>query len=98
MINRIAYLLLTLATTSPVAHAQSLHPPVVVQPAASMQPASVQAATAAADSNIATTAVRALRELEAANDEMLKKQAATLERLEELEKAAEQIKIYTKRG
>ena len=36
--------------------------------------------------------------MKAANAEILKKQEATLLQLEEMGKAAEQIKIYTKRG
>ena len=36
--------------------------------------------------------------MKAANAEILKKQEATLLQLEEMAKAAEQIKIYTKRG
>jgi hypothetical protein len=36
--------------------------------------------------------------MKTANDEILKRQAATLLQLEEMEKAAEQIKIYSKRG
>jgi hypothetical protein len=39
-----------------------------------------------------------LQEMKAANDEALKKQAATLQTLDELQKAAELIKIYGKRG
>ena len=42
--------------------------------------------------------MQAILSLKAANEETLKKQAATIQLLEELEKAAEQIKIYSKRG
>lgn len=42
--------------------------------------------------------LRLLQELKTANEAILAKQAATLQQLEELEKAAEQIKIYSKRG
>ena len=39
-----------------------------------------------------------LQETMTANDEMLKKQEATLQQLDELEKAADQLKIFSKRG
>jgi hypothetical protein len=42
--------------------------------------------------------LKMLQEMKAANEETLRQQAATLEQLDELEKAAEQIKVYSKRG
>ncbi len=45
-----------------------------------------------------TIALRSLEAVKAANEELLKKQAATLQQLAELQKAAEQLKIYSKRG
>ena len=36
--------------------------------------------------------------MKAANAETLKKQETTLQQLDELQKAAEQIKVFTKRG
>ena len=42
--------------------------------------------------------LKALQEMKAANEETLRKQAATLEQLTELEKLADQIRIYTSRG
>ena len=39
-----------------------------------------------------------LQAMKAANEETLRKQAATLEQLDALEKEADQIKISTKRG
>jgi len=39
-----------------------------------------------------------LQELKTANEETLKKQAATLQQLDEIQKAVEQLKIYSKRG
>jgi hypothetical protein len=44
------------------------------------------------------SALKMLQEIKAANEETLRKQAATLEQLDVLEKEAEQLKIYTKRG
>jgi hypothetical protein len=49
--------------------------------------------------NVATeTTLKALQEMKAANNEILKQQEATLQKLDELEKAAQEIRIYTKRG
>ncbi len=42
--------------------------------------------------------LKMLQEMKAANEETLRKQAATLERLDELEKAADQIRTLTKRS
>ena len=43
-------------------------------------------------------ALKMLREMKAANEETLRKQAATLQQLDALEEAADQLKIYSKRG
>ena len=64
-------------------------------------PASMAKAPAAATTetdNSLLTAVKLLQEMKAANDEILAKQAATLTQLDELQKAADQIRIYTKRS
>ena len=76
--------------------------------AQSPQPGVVQAvtpATAPARAPVAPESTQALQgalkelqELKAANAETLRKQAATLAQLDELEKTAEQIKIWSKRG
>ena len=42
--------------------------------------------------------LKALEALKAANDEILKQQTATLEKLDEIEKAANEMRIYSKRG
>ncbi|HEY2615173.1 MAG TPA: hypothetical protein VGI42_05650 [Chthoniobacterales bacterium] len=42
--------------------------------------------------------MKLLQEMKTANEELLSKQATTLEQLDELEKAADQIRIYTKRS
>ena len=71
--------------------------PVVVQavPAAQPAPATATQATASAPS---AALLKALQDMKAANDDVLAKQAATLQQLEEIEKAAEQLRIYSKRG
>ncbi|HET9419179.1 MAG TPA: hypothetical protein VFO30_07550 [Chthoniobacterales bacterium] len=43
-------------------------------------------------------AIKVLQEMKTANDEVLKKQEATLQALEELQKAADEIKIFGKRS
>lgn len=43
-------------------------------------------------------AIKSLQEMKAANEEMLNKQQATLQALEELAKQADQLRIYTKRS
>jgi hypothetical protein len=87
--------ILSAAALVSVANAQSPKPIVVpaMTPAASSQsptPASTPAST--------ETMLKALQAMKAANAEILKQQAATLEKLDEIEKAANDIRIYTKRG
>lgn len=74
--------------------------PIVVQ-AATSAPAPAPAAARtpmATDSGDNEAQARLLRQMKAANDELLKKQKATLQRLDEIEKAAEQLKVFSKRG
>ena len=76
--------------------------------AQSPKPMIVQAATPAAaptrapiapDNSASVQAVlKELQEMKAANEETLRKQAATLEQLDALEKTAEQIRIFSRRG
>jgi flagellar biosynthesis/type III secretory pathway chaperone len=56
---------------------------------------------APATDNAASSAqavLKSLQAMKAANDEILKQQAATLQKLEEIEKTAQEIRIYSKRG
>ena len=66
-------------------------------------PAPMQAATPALVPDAKQQAemaenIKELQELKAQNDEILKQQQATLETLDELQKDAEQLRIYSKRG
>lgn len=84
-----------------IARAQSPKHEVVVQaatvaPAAAAAPAPVTAAQP--DSSTITSAIKALEEIKAKNDEILSKQEATLQHLDELQQAAEQLRIFSKRG
>src|SRR3954469_4396540 len=72
--------------------------PVIIQamPAAGTAPAPK---LIAAESNLSVqNALKALEKIRAANQETLKRQQALLGQLDELQKAAEQIKVFTKRG
>ena len=79
-----------------LSNAQSPSP--IVVPA--MTPATTTQSSAAAGVTTAATqtTLKILQAMKAANEEILKQQAATLQKLEEMEKAANEIRIYTKRG
>jgi len=71
-----------------------------------VQAASATAATSTSSKSAATTidvqsipdALKLLEQIKAANDEVLAKQKAALERLDELKDAADQLRIFSKRG
>jgi hypothetical protein len=66
---------------------RAMTPAVTANPSATPDPAApIQAA------------LKALQTMKAANEEILKQQAATLQKLDEMEKVANEIKIYTKRS
>ena len=74
--------------------------PIVVQaitsaPAPTPVPARAPMAADPADIEVQA---KLLQQIKAANDELLKKQEAALQRLDEIQKAAEQLKIFSKRG
>lgn len=94
---RTPFILSLLATVSfaSVSHAQSPAP--VVVPA--MTPATTVTTPATPTSAAGSSqALKELQALKAANDEILKQQAATLQKLDEIEKAANEIRMYTKRS
>jgi hypothetical protein len=77
--------------------------PIVVQAASAATVSSNSASVttsppAAQDSEALQAALKSLREIKAANDETLKKQEAALQQLDELQKTADQVKIFGKRG
>jgi cell shape-determining protein MreC len=95
------FFLISIFTTMSIfiARAQSPKQEVVVQAASATTAApAAPAAAAQPDSSGITTAIKALEELKAKNDEILSKQEATLQRLDELQQAAEQLRIFSKRG
>jgi hypothetical protein len=73
--------------------------PIIVQPAnqaaAPVQTANPQPSPGSDD--IQAT-IKSLEEMKAANEEMLKKQQAVLDTLDQVQKEAEQLRIYAKRG
>ncbi len=90
----IALRLLAILVLGGAVSAQSPMP--VIVPA--LTPAATSTAPAAPDEGSLQAAVKLLQEMKAANEETLRKQAATLQQLDEIEKAANEIKIYTKRS
>ncbi|MEP6820959.1 MAG: hypothetical protein ABI946_01270 [Chthoniobacterales bacterium] len=90
-----ACLLLTVLTLG-LASAQTPVPIVVAAEPATTTPV----ARAVAPTPLATSgnALQVMQALKVTNDDLLNKQTATLQRLDELQKAADQIKIYSKRG
>lgn len=90
-------LILSLFAVGVIASAQSQTPMPIIVPA--MTPATVMKTPAAENAaGSAQAAIKALQALKAANEEILKQQAATLQKLDELEKVANEIRIYSKRG
>ena len=59
---------------------------------------SKSAAAASTDVHSIQDAIKLLEQIKAANDEVLAKQKAALERLAELQDAADQLRIFAKRG
>jgi Na+-transporting methylmalonyl-CoA/oxaloacetate decarboxylase gamma subunit len=85
------------AATTIMSTALAQTPMPVVVPA--MTPPTTQSPAATAVTTAATeTSLKALQGIKAANDELLKQQTATLEKLDEIEKAANELRIYSKRG
>ena len=80
-----------------VLHAQS---PVIVEAADSTAAKSAASAPAAAApaSNDSKTMLQSLQNMQTMNEATIKKQEAALATLEELQKAAEELKIFSKRG
>ena len=89
--------ILSLLAICAIASGQAQTPRPIVVPAVTPPPA-VKAAPAANAAGSGQAGLKALQALKAANDEILKQQAATLQKLDEIEKAANEIRIYSKRG
>jgi hypothetical protein len=88
--------ILAAAMVVSIAHAQSPMP--VVVPAMTPATTAKSPVTAAVTTASTQATLNALQAIKAANEEILKQQAATLLKLDEIEKAAQEIRIYTKRS
>jgi lipopolysaccharide biosynthesis regulator YciM len=92
--------LILVASLSVTANAQS-PAPIVVQaanaPATTARSTSTKAAVATDAQSISAT-IKLLEQIKAANDDVLAKQKAALERLTEMQEAADQLQIFAKRG
>jgi hypothetical protein len=71
--------------------------PIVVQAASAAPAASKMSAPVAGVSSV-PEAIKMLEQVKATNDEVLAKQKTALERLDELQEAADQLRIFAKRG
>jgi Skp family chaperone for outer membrane proteins len=95
--KKLFFLTLLCSAWLSVAYAQSPAPVIVV-------PAANEAGPVATNVNLPATpdsaaeAIKVLEQMKATNAETLKKQEETLQRLDELQKAVEQLKVYTKRS
>jgi hypothetical protein len=74
--------------------------PIIVQAAtpAAPTPATALPPPSSADSTSIQVAIKALEEMKTQNEDTLSKQEATLQQLDELQKAAQQIKIFAHRS
>jgi hypothetical protein len=93
-----AFILSIFALTLLVSVSSAQSPIPIVVPAMTPATTAQTPVTAAVTTTSTQTALKALQAMKAANDEILKQQAATLEKLDDIEKAAQEIRIYTKRG
>lgn len=95
-------LLLLICSAAFMAPARAQSPtPLVVQAASPATAVGTAAAAAlappAANSAFLAAAIRSLEEIKATDAETLKRQEATLEKLDELQKAADQLRIFAHR-
>jgi hypothetical protein len=93
---RTYFFILAAAVLVSIASAQSPTPivvPAMTPPVTTKSPVTPAVATVSTQ-----TTLKVLQAMKAANIEILKQQEATLQKLDEIEKAANEIRIYTKRG
>ncbi len=88
-------LFLGVSLCASVIHAQSPMPVVVPAATATVIPKATAVTT---DDGNSAALLKTLQEIKAANEETLQKQAATLSQLDEMEKNAEQLRIFTRRS
>jgi cell shape-determining protein MreC len=101
MMRATKLILFSLALLFLASAGRSQSPAPIVVDAASSASTSVTAKTTAAPAKAPESldgAIKLLEEMQAANAALLKKQEATLQKLDELQQDAEQLKIFSKRG
>jgi hypothetical protein len=97
MNRKLALLCLIVPLAFGIIRAQS--PTVVVQAASPVPVASATATPpSVSDSKSLPTLIKLLQEMKATNEETLKKQEAALQQLDDLQKAADQVKAFSQRG
>ena len=72
--------------------------PVIVQAASPSTPPSKPVAATVPVSSSVPDAIKLLEQLKATNDEVLAKQKAALDQLDELQQAVDDLRIFSKRG
>ena len=87
---------LSLLAIFAIASGQAQTPMPIIVPA--MTPPTVVKTPPAENAASAQAGLKAMQALKAANEEILKQQTATLQKLDEIEKVANEIRIYSKRG
>ena len=96
------FALLVASATFLVATGKAQSPaPIIVQPANAASVTSTSSKTVAAtaaEGAALPAAIKLLEQIKAGNDEVLAKQKAALEKLDELQEAADQLQIFAKRG
>ncbi len=98
MRSRILFLSVLLGVVSLVAGLRSQTPaPIIIQPQTTSS-APVSSSRPLPTNAAAEEAIDVLRQIRAANEETLKKQQAALDALAALQKEADQLKIFAKRG
>ncbi|HLW36662.1 MAG TPA: hypothetical protein VKS98_13495 [Chthoniobacterales bacterium] len=92
---------LIVGSTQPSQSQSSAQQPIIVQAATAGVTANTKSSQSAmiAENQVTTqAAIQTLEKIKAANDEVLKRQLATLQQLEEIQQAADELKIFAKRG
>jgi hypothetical protein len=79
------------------ANAQQPTPQMIIIQAAGAPAAATPAPPPPVETATIEAAIKLLEQTKAANEETLKKQEALLEQLDEIQKAAEQLKVFSKR-
>src|ERR1700722_15513183 len=72
--------------------------PIIVQAASAIPSTSSAARAVPVNVSSVPEAIKLLEQMKASNQEILSKQEGTLERLDDLQKTADQLKIFTRRS